>query len=549
MLTGIDKKIKNLTLELTQILSIVGTAEENNVVERIYDRFREMNYFINHPERVKYVPVEDDNLNRKSVMAIVKGEKKKSNKTVILIGHTDTVGISDYVDIKEYATKPLELAEKLKNLSLPEEALKDLESGRYLFGRGIFDMKCGVATLMTLVEMFSDHVEDLEGNLVFAAVCDEEGNSGGMLSVVKELVKLMEEENFDYQAVIDADYMAPRYEGDDSRYIYVGTVGKLMPSFYVAGSEAHGGDPFRGIDPNHISSAIVEEIDFNTKYCDKAEGEVTVPPISLRQQDLKTEYSVQTARTSYLYFNYSTHKSTPDEVLEKILEGARIAFEKVISNLNTEYEKYCKANNFPFERLPWKARVMSYEELYNRVKEERGLELDKRIDDLNQKLLAEERIDERIHALRLVEAVHSMWSDKDPVVIAYLSPPYYPHNHVKGDSELEEKLLNVVREVIDKTESEYEIRIKKFYPYISDLSYVSAPKDENAIDSLKNNMPGFGIKYSLPIEDMQTLNLPVVNIGPFGKDAHKFTERLEKHYSFHVAPRLIHDTIRGLLNE
>ncbi len=44
-------------------------------------------------------------------------------------------------------------------------------------------------------------------------------------------------------------------------------------------------------------------------------------------------------------------------------------------------------------------------------------------------------------------------------------------------------------------------------------------------------MPGFGTKYSLPLEEMQKLNLPVVNIGPFGKDAHKFTERLEKDYS------------------
>jgi len=25
-------------------------------------------------------------------------------------------------------------------------------------------------------------------------------------------------------------------------------------------------------------------------------------------------------------------------------------------------------------------------------------------------------------------------------------------------------------------------------------------------------MPGFGVKYNLPIEDMQKLNLPVVNI-------------------------------------
>jgi len=142
-------------------------------------------------------------------------------------GHTDTVGISDYGTIKEYATKPLELKEKLKTITLPENALKDLESGEYLFGRGIFDMKCGVSTLMTIVEYLSDNVNSLEGNIVFAAVCDEEGNSGGMLSVVQELVKLKEKEDFEYQALIDTDYMAPRFEGDNTRYVYVGTVERL----------------------------------------------------------------------------------------------------------------------------------------------------------------------------------------------------------------------------------------------------------------------------------------------------------------------------------
>ena len=67
------------------------------------------------------------------------------------------------------------------------------------------------------------------------------------------------------------------------------------------------------------------------------------------------------------------------------------------------------------------------------------------------------------------------------------------------------------------------------------------------MDSLKQNMPGFGAKYSLPLEEMQRLNLPVVNIGPFGKDAHKFTERLEKDYSFKVAPTLVYETIMKLL--
>ena len=53
-------KIEALTLELAGIRSIVGTREENNVVERIYDRFGQMNYFKAHPEKVKYVPVQND---------------------------------------------------------------------------------------------------------------------------------------------------------------------------------------------------------------------------------------------------------------------------------------------------------------------------------------------------------------------------------------------------------------------------------------------------------------------------------------------------------
>lgn len=542
-----SERIRKLTVELTEIPSIVGTKEEINVVKRIYDELASLKYFKEHPSNLKLIDVVDYKLNRKSVLAIVKGQKGHSNKTVVLIGHTDTVGISDYGHIREYATRPLELKDKLKEVSIPEDALKDLESGEYLFGRGIFDMKSGVAILMTILEDLANNVEDLEGNIVFAAVCDEEGNSGGMLSVVPELVKLKEEEGFDYQAIIDTDYMAPRFKGDNNRYVYVGTVGKIMPSFYIVGSEAHAGDPFRGIDPSHIASAIIEEINFNTKYCDEAEGEVTVPPISLRQQDLKQEYSVQTAKSSYLYFNFGTHKSTPDEIMKKIIEGASLAFQKVIDNLNIEYEKYCKANKFPYEKLPWEARVISFAELLEKVRDEKGAELDALLDRLNKELLEDESLDERLHALKIVEAIHNIWSDKNPVVIAYFSPPYYPHIYVKGDTEIEKNLLNAVNKAIESTDTKYNILMKKFYPYISDLSYGAAPREKNAIDSLKDNMPGFGSKYRLPLEEMQELNLPVVNIGPFGKDAHKFTERLEIDYSFSVVPKLVYKTIEELL--
>lgn len=546
---NIAKRIEELTIELTNIKSIVGSKSELDSVEAIYNWFSEMDYYKENPDLLKYIDFIDDKLGRKSVVATLKGKKGNSKNTLVLIGHTDTVGISDYGNIQEYATKPLELVDKLKGVSLPEDAKNDLESGQWLFGRGIFDMKCGVATFMCIMEELAKDIENFEGNLVFAGVGDEEGNSGGMLSVVPELVKMQEEEDFEYLAVIDTDYMTQLYPGDDKKYIFVGTVGKLMPSFYVVGKETHVGEAYKGLDPNQIAGAITNRINLNFDYCDIAEGEVSLPPITLRQKDLKEEYSVQIAKTANLYFNYSTHKSTPDEVMKKMKDAAYEAFSNTVEDLNKQYKTFCEKSSFPYEKLPWEPRVMSFQELYSKVKEEMGEELDKKVEEIKAELMKDESLDERDFSLRVVEEVHKLWSDKSPVVIVYFSPPYYPHIYVEGNEYKERILLESVDEAVKAMDTDYNIVNKKFYPYISDLSFVSAPKDEKIMEALKHNMPALDSKYNLPLDAMQKLSLPVVNIGPFGKDAHKFTERLEKKYSFEVAPKLVESTIRNLLSK
>lgn len=543
----LGQQIQDFAIELTEVKSVVGSKEELDSTKKVMERFQEMAYFKAHPDQLFYVDLADDKLGRNSVLAYIKGEKGESKKTVILIGHTDTVGTSDYGEIEEYATQPHALPEQYKKLVLPQDAIDDLASGDYIFGRGIFDMKTGVSTLIHLSEQLSLEPSELAGNIVFAAVSDEEGNSGGMLNVVHELIRLQEEEGFEYQAMVDTDYSAPRYEGDETRYLYVGTVGKLMPNFFCVGSEAHGGDPFRGIDPNHIASAIVSEINFNMEYAEEAEGETTVPPISLRLQDLKPEYSVQTAKTSYVYFNFSTHTSTPDAMLPKVKAGAKKAFQSVIDQLNAQYRIYAKSNHFEFQELPWKARVLSYAELLDKVTQERGEEVGRRLNELQDRLLADPEVDERSHALHMVELLHSMWSDQEPVVIVYWSPPYYPHIYVKDDTAKEKALLKAVEDARKATESKYTIQMRKFYPYISDLSYGAAPREPGAVESLQENMPGFGVSYQLPLEEMRQLDLPVVNIGPFGKGAHKFTERVQIDYSYFVAPQLVYRTIQNLL--
>jgi len=542
------EKVEKLTLELTNILGVTGTSEESKVAEFIYNKFKSMDYFKEHPGLIRLIGIEGDNLNRKNLVAIIKGEKRKNNKTLILMGHLDTVGISDYGDLSDYATNPAELEEKLKNVVLPEEASKDLYSGEYLFGRGIFDMKCGTAGIITIMEDICQHIKDFEGNIVFLSESDEEGNSVGMISAVPYLIKLRDEEGFEYMGVINADINTCLYPNDERKYIFTGTAGKLMPTFYIVGKEAHVGEPFSGLDPNLIASQITCDIDLNCEYCDEKEGELTLPPITLKQKDLKEEYSVQTARTAYLYFNYLTNNTTPDEVLMKMKKAAENSFKKVIDKEEKNVETYFQMTGFPYKKTSWKERVMTYEELYRTVKTERGKEVDDLINNLTKEYIKNPTTDKFTFSLNIVKKLHEMWSDRNPIIIIYFSPIYYPHNYIKEDSINNKKFTDSIRKAIDQNKGKYDVRIRKFFPWISDLSYVSAPKEESMINAFKNNTPGYGSLYSLPLKEMQQLNLPAVNIGPFGKDAHKFTERLHKDYSFNVFPKILYSTIKNLLS-
>lgn len=541
----ISRRIEEIALELTRELSVVDTLGELDSVNKIHEIFSSMPYYKENPQDLFFVET-GDQLGRKSVVAMLRGKKGNSKKTVVMIGHTDTVGISDYGNLQEYANQPYELMERLKEVTLSEDARKDLMSGDYLFGRGLFDMKTGDAIIMALMEDIASNIDEFEGNLIFAGVCDEEGNSGGMLSVVPKLVEIKENEGLDYLALLDTDYMTSEFEGDENKYVYIGTVGKLMPSFYVVGKETHVGESFKGLDPNQIASCITNRINLNTEFCDIAEGEVSLPPITLHQRDLKPEYSVQIAKATTLFFNYATHCSTPDEVLVKMKNAGQEAFQTAVDSLNVQYENFCKLAGRKHEQLPWKARTVTYEELLNLVKAELP-EIEEVMAAHNAEMMKDVDMDNRTFALKMVEKLHSLWSDREPVVVVYFSPPYYPHIYVEGNIEREKNLIDAVAEAVNTTKTDYNLVYKKFFPYISDLSYGSAPKDPKIIAALKDNMPGFGSKYDLPLEAMQNLDLPVLDIGSFGKDAHKFTERLEKNYSFNVAPELVYKTVMNLL--
>ncbi len=540
----IARRVEEIALDLASTLSVVETRGEVEIAEKIYGIFAGMGYYKANPQNLYYVDAKDDPLGRKSVIAILEGGKAKSDKTILMIGHLDSVGVSDYGNLKEYANQPLKLTEKFKEIELPPAVKTDLESGEYLFGRGLFDMKAGDAIIMAIMEMIAEDIDNFEGNLVFAAVCDEEGNSAGMMSCVGEFGRIRAARGYDYLALLDADYITEEYEGDPNKYIYIGTVGKVMPTFYVVGKETHVGESFKGIDPNQIAAAITGRINLNPEFSDVADGEVTLPPITLKQRDLKTEYSVQIAKSAVVFFNYATHCSTPEVILEKMIKAGEECFREVVDTLNARYKKFCEMAKREYKPLPWVPRVMSFDQLCAAVRKEVP-GLDEMVREKARALMGEE-MDSRDRSTRIVEFVHNLWSDKNPVVIVYFSQPYYPHVFVEGKLPKEKALLEAVEAAVQETKSDYQLGFKKFFPYISDLSYGAVPEEEGVVETFQENMPGYGITYDLPFDEIRALNLPVLDIGAFGKDAHKFTERIEKKYTFHVAPELLYRTIINL---
>ena len=90
-------KVKQLTEEMVAIPSInKEPGGESAVARYMQDFYMSLPYFQAHPEQVKCFQTKNDFVVRHSTLAYVKGTKGNSNRTVILIGHIDTVGVDDF---------------------------------------------------------------------------------------------------------------------------------------------------------------------------------------------------------------------------------------------------------------------------------------------------------------------------------------------------------------------------------------------------------------------------------------------------------------------
>lgn len=534
----IARKMEALTVELVNVKSVNGTSGEVDIAEKVESTLRTIPYFQEHGDQVWTKVVDQDALRRKSVFALLRSSRK-SSQTILFHAHTDTVTIDDFGELKDLATKPYALMEKLQKMALLHDVKEDLESGDWLFGRGSVDMKSGVAAHLVVLEYLAANRDAFTGNVLFMTNPIEETTHGGIIDALPELERLQEEEKLDFSCAINTDFTGPLYTGDQTRYIYLGSVGKLLPSFYIKGKETHVGQAFEGLDPNLVAAELTRRIDLNTDLADEAEGEVTQPPVTLKLKDLKPTYNVQTPIASYVYFNYYVHQITPDRILKQLSDIAQSAFEDVIGKLNTEYKKHCERTGNRYSELPWQPRVITYAALYTKVREQSGPSVDGKLNYILEQQADHQ--DPREVGRMMVEELLAMDEDQSPVIVLFYGTPYVPRNFVKGDTKHKQTLLRQIDQVTEEmaVDTGDSFAIHKFFPSLTDSSYLCLDDTDEEIDVLKSNLPGMDRLYPVPINKIRKLNIPALNFGTWGKDAHKMTERVYKPYTFATLPQLI----------
>ena len=532
---------RNWALMLTRRPSVTGTVDEATFGPWLAERLKEHPSFGPAAE-IWTLPVAEGD-GRCCVVMLIRGSGRR---TVILTGHYDTVSIEDYGALRPLAVEPERLADALlarlrQNASSAAEvcARDDLASGEFLPGRGLLDMKAGLAAGLAAAEDFASD-PDASGNLLFIAVPDEENASTGARRAARALPDIAASRDLDFVAAINLDAIADDGDGTSGRMVALGTIGKLLPTAFVVGLPTHAGFPLSGINAAALAAAIACEVEWAPELADGDDAQPGTPPSLLVLRDGKAGYDVTTPGTAFAAFNVLVQGKTPEQILSAFEHLCARAADQLLAVLR----KRIAASKLPagligdLQTIP----VVRFEtvEAAARKRDQGVAELDAFLADLGtsgHSLPEQSRL-----------ATERFWTASGlagpAIVIGFGSIPYLSTSLVPEKSGA---LEAAVRDAAASASQRHATGVgcMPFFPGISDMSFFGG-SDGDAIETIGRNMPVW--RSSVRWDQTSGLaGIPTLNAGPWGRDYHTTLERLHVPYAFEVLPALIRDIVTRLL--
>lgn len=532
-----NNQAQSLTLEMVKAVSVTQSQGEREFPEVLHQMIAREAYFQAHPEHVWLEGIQGDPFKRSNLMALVQGQ---GSSTVVLTGHYDVVSIANYGPLEAWACDPETLLVKLiEDLRLnarsdaEKRALADLESGEFLPGRGVLDMKSGLAAGLVALYRFAK-LEHRVGNLVFLAVADEEVQSHGARGSIAQLQALAQKHQLEIKTVINLDATSDQGDGSDGRAVYYGSVGKLLVSAYVAGIDTHAGYPFEGINANYLLSSLSNRLECNPLLADHAHGEAAPPPTSLKQTDLKTHYDVTTPARAWACFNVLTHGKSPTQVLHDFQNEIQDALNDAVQTLQARAKDWGieKANALLVEPF-----VLSFEALCDKARDRLGETFDQNLKDFIANL--EPQLDVPTISQKITDFVWTQSELIGPAVVLGFGSLHYPAVLLETGT-----VKTLVQQALAAAKGQgIDVKERHFFAGISDMSWFGSAQTTN-LEFINRNTPAPQAHIlNAP------LNVPTINLGPWGRDYHQWLERVHVKYAFEHLPELLWQISQNILKQ
>ena len=533
-----EKRILEIMTELVAMKSTSCSTVEQEPAKWFESFFKSMPYFQKHPELTGLYEIENDPYGRMIPYALLKGNK---NDTVVFSGHFDVVSTEEYGKAEPWAYEVgTKLEEMLAEMPLGDVARADLKSGEWFWGRGVADMKGGLAIHAALFEEYAKAADEgtLEGSILFMPVPDEESYSAGMRKGVSILKKFKEEHGLDYKLLIDPE---PTKDVDGALTMSLGSVGKVMPAIIVQGKKGHAGHCYGGFSALSVLSDIYLRTNGSLEFSDVYEDEATVPPTWANMRDMKPGYDVSIPHRAYGYFTILNFDSTPEDAVNKLKKICTDAFINQVEKLDGEYQQYKKMNKAERkEKIYYEPCVVTFNELCQQLKEKNADEFEKFYKEAYDRAIAKVNSGESNFpsvTIDVMEEVLNYSNIQYPITIIGFAPPYYPPVHsdqVKGKEGYGTKAFEFVSKLSEEKYGQ-KVIYENYFMGISDLSYgaITAPFDYAQYSA---NTPLWGDSYNLDFESIEYVGIPGVIYGPIGRDYHQYVERVNKHSLLKVVP-------------
>jgi arginine utilization protein RocB len=540
-----SKRAQDLALRLTSWPSETGTSGEAKFVDQLRELLSELPYFREHPGDLCLIDSHGDPLTR-NVVALVRGTGKR---TLVLAGHFDTASTDNYHELRPLACDCLKLKDALiENLSgrndrsvQEERALQDLLSGDFLPGRGLLDMKSGIAVAITCLEDFASD-PDRQGNLMLVATPDEERESRGMRTFRDALPSLTAAFDIEIAAGINLDVTSDQGDGREGRAVYSGTIGKLLPFALVIGCSSHASYPFEGVSAQAMAAGILARLEGNAALADRDDNDTSPPPICLEAKDLRDGYEVTTPERFWIAFNWLYHSMTADELFarfrEEVLSGAAEAMDR----FGSQSVEYGRLTGRSASDTPARPRLITFRELRALAAQVSGEGFDALC---AQREKALSHIDNPLLLTRyLTEWLVGIARVSRPAIIVGFSGLHYPSSHLRPNEPDDRALCQAIEKARAGLGNYPQSSLvwKPYFQGISDMSFLGMTASGSQVVS--ENTP---ISRLIDRPPENAVRFPTVNLGPWGREFHQKFERVHGPYAFGVLPDLVSEVAKTFL--